>query len=955
MLGSLRFFLFLGVAHSFTSGGKLDLSELHSVQYSVEILDTPVVDTPEDTKEQSVSPSMTMVNKDGQKYRCSLPEIPDSDSDAEKNVGDQETDVAKLLSPLEQGPCMYKTKDWWTYEICYNRAVKQYHVENDQPVGLVLVLGVHSPGLDSWGQSNKTYQPQWYTNGSSCDLTGRPRQSELRFVCNEAATQEFVGDIFEPQSCEYTIVVHTSRLCSVPWLRPVADPTPLPIVCHPMLSQPQMEKYQLYQERKKVAEKLAEKESQAKKTAELASKMGAKQVGAGKTGGQNSLAGLLDSMGDSVADNLVAEINTLLEKAMAGDGGIKVIDLRDKDKEKEQGKEVTKEGKESISKPAESMAADGKWDLIHHKHQPVSDPAVQELITERNTIWRKIHEAKKTVKKYTSQLHDTDTFLKNEKVDTFENKEIVDKLEQQKKTIEKALVNARETVADLEVNSKDISHKIVSTQNKLRQSEEKHWKRKISILEDMMKKGSTDYTIILKEMATDYRKARNERLIKIDDYFKVAQQFLTEGDDLEGFKKLRLFMQFADGELLNIEEEEILEEEDEIFGKEIENLSKENIETAAKFRDVVKDDVRHKFSDILKEVSKELELPEGDVDKDEAMAAMTKTLDQLMNKLSGAGEQIDKVQKHVADLKKISADKDGTDDMVSLKRDNTKSVKKELRENRADIMPDDENEEEDEDEELDIKLKDTMQKLEEAEAEVETLEKEFLHLSKSDQLKEETATEASTDQAKNDLKNVKVSVTNLSPGGDSLDTEQTNKIVKKLEGTIREKLSKLGLDTGGRPIEVKLITTQIPEGLGDGMEGEGDDMQVQGMFFNMMTGNIQGYEDINSQRKVENNYKFSWSEDLVEDIEKKIEGLGGEEYISHGERNIKHQNEPEEVALTDSGNNVIDIYEGGDQRSRPSSATEQTNENVGGEMIIDDEIFTDSDEEDEDDQNKDEL
>eukprot|EP00092_Neocalanus_flemingeri_P062552 GFUD01075481.1.p1 GENE.GFUD01075481.1~~GFUD01075481.1.p1 ORF type:complete len:113 (-),score=48.41 GFUD01075481.1:142-480(-) len=112
----------------------------------------------------------------------------------------------------------------------------------------------------------------------------------------------------------------------------------------------------------------------------------------------------------------------------------------------------------------------------------------------------------------------------------------------------------------------------------------------------------------------------------------------------------------------------------------------------------------------------------------------------------------------------------------------------------------------------------------------------------------------------------------------------------------------------------------------------------------MMTGNIQGYEDINSQRKVENNYKFSWSENLVDDIEKKIEGLGGEEYISHGEGNIKHQNEPEEIALTDSGNNVIDIY-----------ATAQTNENVGGEMIIDDEIFTDSDEEDEDDQNKDEL
>jgi protein OS-9 len=52
-----------------------------------------------------------------------------------------------------------------------------------------------------------------------CDLTGRPRQAELRFVCNEAALTEFIGDIFEPQSCEYTMVVFTNKICSVPHLR----------------------------------------------------------------------------------------------------------------------------------------------------------------------------------------------------------------------------------------------------------------------------------------------------------------------------------------------------------------------------------------------------------------------------------------------------------------------------------------------------------------------------------------------------------------------------------------------------------------------------------------------------------------------------------------------------------------------------------------------------------------
>ena len=36
-------------------------------------------------------------------------------------------------------------------------------------------------------------------------------QTELRFVCNEAAVQDFIGDIFEPQSCEYTVLLYIQQ------------------------------------------------------------------------------------------------------------------------------------------------------------------------------------------------------------------------------------------------------------------------------------------------------------------------------------------------------------------------------------------------------------------------------------------------------------------------------------------------------------------------------------------------------------------------------------------------------------------------------------------------------------------------------------------------------------------------------------------------------------------------
>ena len=98
--------------------------------------------------------TMTMTNKFGQKYRCLLPDIGDSHQHQDSNLLPSEDEeggvgaaksatpvsppppttlstenVKTLLAPMAKEPCLIRTKDWWSYELCYGKAVRQFHIE----------------------------------------------------------------------------------------------------------------------------------------------------------------------------------------------------------------------------------------------------------------------------------------------------------------------------------------------------------------------------------------------------------------------------------------------------------------------------------------------------------------------------------------------------------------------------------------------------------------------------------------------------------------------------------------------------------------------------------------------------------------------------------------------------------------------------------------------------------
>ncbi|XP_044927560.1 protein OS-9 isoform X4 [Mustela putorius furo] len=256
LLSSLLWLLLLGILlpASLTGGvGSLNLEELSEMRYGIEILPLPVMGG-----QSQASDVVIVSSKYKQRYECRLPagaihfqREREEEAPAYRGPG-----IPELLSPMKDAPCLLKTKDWWTYEFCYGRHIQQYHMEDSEIKGEVLYLGYYQSAFD-WDDETakaskqhrlKRYHSQTYGNGSKCDLNGRPREAEVRFLCDEGAgiSGDYIDRVDEPLSCSYVLTIRTPRLCPHPLLRPPPSAAPQAILCHPAL---QPEEYMAYIQR----------------------------------------------------------------------------------------------------------------------------------------------------------------------------------------------------------------------------------------------------------------------------------------------------------------------------------------------------------------------------------------------------------------------------------------------------------------------------------------------------------------------------------------------------------------------------------------------------------------------------------------------------------------------------------------------------------------------------------
>ncbi|CAN1290005.1 Protein OS-9 homolog [Linum perenne] len=177
--------------------------------------------------------SVVMPDKNGHRYLCYLPKIekaksgkPVSQLNMSSMIMETEKRV-KLKTPDEllevlKDRCFIRQEGWWSYEFCYQKKLRQLHVEDDKGVYDDEATGQFNQNLSDIStlkdprskDASQRYHAHQYKNGTLCDLTNHPRETEVRFVCSEP--RAMVSSITELSTCKYALTVQVPMLCKHP-------------------------------------------------------------------------------------------------------------------------------------------------------------------------------------------------------------------------------------------------------------------------------------------------------------------------------------------------------------------------------------------------------------------------------------------------------------------------------------------------------------------------------------------------------------------------------------------------------------------------------------------------------------------------------------------------------------------------------------------------------------------
>lgn len=209
--------------------------------------------------------TMRMVTARGQVMRCLLPEVrsmkiasPTPSDVAQRAEEARFDDIEGVLKEYEN-KCFLRTDDWWTYEFCYGQYVVQKHIipKNRHPyegeVEVSFVLGLFDRNADLLRRRNASdvsYPDaaftQLFTNGTECDMTGKPRRTLVKYLCSDDAVRiggvapqavaiegglNILNKVREIESCVYEVEFLNRAICRHATYREKAANVARPIHC----------------------------------------------------------------------------------------------------------------------------------------------------------------------------------------------------------------------------------------------------------------------------------------------------------------------------------------------------------------------------------------------------------------------------------------------------------------------------------------------------------------------------------------------------------------------------------------------------------------------------------------------------------------------------------------------------------------------------------------------------
>ncbi|XP_022251651.1 endoplasmic reticulum lectin 1-like isoform X2 [Limulus polyphemus] len=194
------------------------------------------------------------------KYSSGFEPTPKQPEQEQKKDGYNYDDISpyQLLKPLfNQVTCSYRLEQYWTYELCHGRFLRQYHEENALSKKHVQEYFLGKYDTKQFEKDEVRYKEmsqRWkrgekkkiteikhenlklpfvevnMTGGSICDLNGEHRMSRIRYVCNEDGKHEILS-LKETSTCQYEVVVLSPNLCPHPDYRVKYTPE-TDILCH---------------------------------------------------------------------------------------------------------------------------------------------------------------------------------------------------------------------------------------------------------------------------------------------------------------------------------------------------------------------------------------------------------------------------------------------------------------------------------------------------------------------------------------------------------------------------------------------------------------------------------------------------------------------------------------------------------------------------------------------------